>query len=518
MPLPAILIQMIAALVVIFLAFYSLKSGSLTLQMGLLAAPVVFFLINNPAVWLVVILGLVQSKLILPGLPQGLQLVHVMMAGFAMMILARNCITKSISFSRRASDVFLYGFLFVLAATAAHRGIGIRALGSDQWGGMSYIKLFVAAAFLMTTKYVVLTPKQIRAAIFLMIGLSMLPLAAQLLYQLSGGRIYMQYRFVEAYTSGLLASVEASESGSGVVRLHAVGGLAFSLLMAGVVMIRPVGPRKMLLVFVVGFSILLAGLSGFRGQILTISGTLLLFAVFAKPTKQILRLGLTGGILLLSLALCYPVIQYLPAPIQRSLSFLPGADIPIDIMMDATYSYEWRTRIWKLAWNEVPDYLWIGKGFTFNQEDMFSLSARRDGVLNAFLVHNYHSGPLSLLLDLGLFGLIFGGGFLLVSTIEIFRRLDRITGDPILRRFYLFMGCFYIYNLPSYFLVFGDVRETFPALFIYLAILKMVERTNASILQATAEVNRTNTNAGETLDHPDVRNRRLVHNYFNSRA
>ena len=481
MPISNLLIQIIGVIVVFGVAIYGLQSGRLAVQLGLLAAPFIFFLINNPSVWLIVILGLIQSKLIFPGIPQGLHVVHVMMAGFTAMMLARNCIVKTNSPRWLVSDYFLFGFIAVLIITALHRGIGIRALGGGQWGGMGYIKLLVSAGFLITAKYVILSQKQIRIAIILMIALSLLPFFAQTIFTLSGGKIYHQYMFVEAYASGLLSSLEASESGGGVVRIQGIGGLAFSILMAAIVLIKPEGMRKAVIGGACLLAIALAGLSGFRGQILLILGTLTLYAIFSSRSSRWQRLLLAGAIAFVGLLLMYPLMSYLPPAVQRAFSFLPGADIPIYIQMDAQHSSYWRTQVWRLAWNEVPDYLWIGKGFSFNPNETMSFSVTRDTILQAFLSHNYHSGPLTLLLDLGVPGLVFGSGFLLFSALEIYRTMDRITTDPVMERFYRFMAACYIYSIPSFFLIFGDARESFSLLFVWLAMLKAVQLSNAAI-------------------------------------
>lgn len=469
--LPQIIISTIGVLVVVFIAMYGFTTQGYFVHLALLAAPVFLFLINSPAAWFVLIIGLMQSKLVFPGLPQGLHVVHVLIAGYSAMMLARVTILKPASSKFKLYEYFLIGFTLVIAATAAARGIGIRGLGGAAWGGMAYIKLFITAAFLLAARHVVLKQKQIRLAIILMLLFSTLPLIAQLLFTLSGGTIHQQYAFVEAYIGGLLSSLEASQSG-GVVRYQMAGSLAGTIVLFGLILIPPRGTNKFILVILLLSAFVLIGLSGFRGSIIWLIGTIVLYTYFnTAPKIRNSRLFMIGACALAGLVLCYPLIPLMPPAMQRTLSWLPMAPIPWDIKYEAATSATTRLLVWEMAWNEVPKYLIIGKGFTVNPGDMMSYAVRSDWVLSAFLGHNYHSGPLSLLLDTGLFGFLFGTGFLVTSAAEMYRRQKLIEGPPLMKRAYNYFLVQHLYAVPAYYLIFGDVRETFPVLLINLAAM-----------------------------------------------
>ena len=60
----------------------------------------------------------------------------------------------------------------------------------------------------------------------------------------------------------------------------------------------------------------------------------------------------------------------MPLAIQRTLSFLPLELDPM-VKISADDSSEWRLELWQEARKQVPTYLFKGKGYTFNVDDMY---------------------------------------------------------------------------------------------------------------------------------------------------
>jgi len=508
--LPSFIIPLIGVFIVVFVAFFGFTTQGYFVHLLLLATPVFVFLVNQPSSWLILILGISKSGLIFPGLPQGLQVMHVLMFGLTVLLFARNIIEKKNRGKRDISDYFLIGFMLVILVTAMTRGFGLRALGSEGWGGMSYIKLFITSTFLLLVKSLSVTEKQFRKGLYLLLILSTLPTIAQLIFTLSGGAIYTQYMFIEAYVGGLLSSLQASESG-GTVRYHMLGSVAMIVMMFGMILVPSAGPlNKTIRAMIVVLAIGLAGLSGFRGQIITILGTLILIVLLQGSKNYMRRIG---GIILVAfvgILLLYPIIPFLPPAIQRSFSWLPFAPIPWDIKYEATYSATTRFLVWDMAWREIPNYLLIGKGFMVSPSDLMALTVRQDWVLNAFLGHNYHSGPISLLLDTGVFGFFFATGFLITTSIEMFRRLKDVNDPPILRRAYIFFLASHLFTVPSYYIIFGDVRESFPLIFLNLAVMHVLRNSCIRETIATAPVTPANIRFNRTSPRSDVRRANLL--------
>lgn len=473
--IPQFVISTIAVIIVVLIAAYGFTTRGYFVHLVLVSAPFLVYLVNHPAVWLMVVVALSRSGLIFPGLPQGLQVVHVLMAGLVALLLARLGIDKFHARPRRgAHDFFLLAFLGVILLTAYVRGFGIRALGDANWGGMSYIKLLVAGAFLFLSPMLTLTERQFKKALYFMLVFSLLPAIAQIIFLLSGGSVYHQYMFVEAYVGGLLSSLEALERG-GAVRLHMMGHVASTMLMIGSILLsRATLVSRAAFAVVVVLSLAFAALSGFRASLVYIGAVLLMLQVMGDGHIRIRRALplLLAGLLFLPVA--YLAAPVLPAAVQRTFSILPGIDIPYHIRYEAMMSTLTRMQVWEMALDEIPRYLFIGKGFTVNPADLLSPSVRANWVLSAFLGHNYHSGPISLLLDTGIFGFLFGTLFLISSSMFFLRRIGETKGHPLMQRAYVFLLAHHLYSVVSYYVIFGDVRESFPALFVNATMLHAI--------------------------------------------
>ncbi|HMP76422.1 MAG TPA: hypothetical protein PKE12_09015 [Kiritimatiellia bacterium] len=472
--LPQFVISIIAVLVVVAIAAFGFTTRGYFVHLALVFAPILVFLVNSPSTWLILVLGLSKSGLVFPGLPQGLQVVHVLMAGLLGLLLARMSIEKGIAARRGLSDFFLLLFLAVIFMTAYVRGFGLRAMGGDTWGGMAYVKILVTGGFLFLTRAMVLSERQFKKALFMMLGFATLPALAQIVFLASGGKIYHQYMFIEAYVGTLLVALDAT-LGGGPVRYHMLAGIANTVFMVGMILLAGRNfLSKAMIAFIILVTFVLTGMSGFRGQILYLLFMLVMIGTMLGGRFNFRRLVAVGALALLALLPLYLISSSLPAAMQRAISWLPGIDIRFDVRAEAMISTMSRMRIWEMAWMEVPRYLWIGKGFAVNPGDLMTMAARSDWALNAFLSHNYHSGPLSLLLDTGVFGVLAGVLFMVFSTIEMIRRLPEVQDHPLLQRAFIFFLAQHIYAVISYYVIFGDVRESFPAMFINLTIMHML--------------------------------------------
>ncbi|MCS6771922.1 MAG: O-antigen ligase family protein [Kiritimatiellae bacterium] len=478
--LPQAILSIVAVAIVVAIAAYGFSTRGYLVHLALVLAPLVVFLVGRPDLWLALVIGIVHSQLIIPGLPTGLHVAHILMAGLLATLIARGSIRKELARKRTWSDLFLLMFLGVLAMTAYVRGFGFRAFGAESWGGMSYLKLFITGGLLLAAKSISLSEHLLRRALYMMLAFSLLPAVAQVVFLLSGGQIYHQYLFIEPYIGGLIQSLEALDTG-GAARFHALGGVSASLLMITFILVdRSTPASKLLFGLLIAASAIMAGLSGFRARLLYVVAMLFTVGMIEGDRIRWGRFWFGIAILIISIAGLYVAAPNLPSSIQRAISWLPNINIPFVIKLEANLSTTTRLLVWELAWNEVPQYLLIGKGFTINPNELFSPSVRSDWVLSSFVGHNYHSGPLSLLLDTGLFGFLFGSLFMVLTCVEMFRSRRLLIGGGVARRAYLFLLANHIFGVLSYYLIFGDVRESFPAMFVNLMMMHAILNSNRS--------------------------------------
>ena len=164
---------------------------------------------------------------------------------------------------------------------------------------------------------------------------------------------------------------------------------------------------------------------------------------------------LLGGIL--ALAVTVPLIHKMPITIQRSLSFLP---VEVDPMarVAAEASNEWRMRIWRTVLPLVPQYLILGKGYAINPSELIMANDNqgRSGGNDSeasILSGDYHNGPLSLIIPLGIFGVI-GFIWFLYAAFKVLLN-NYHFGDPAMRTVNIFLLSYFVARLFYFLFIFG---------------------------------------------------------------
>lgn len=196
-------------------------------------------------------------------------------------------------------------------------------------------------------------------------------------------------------------------------------------------------------------------LGGYRATVVILALTFLIqFHLEGLYRTQLMPVLVLVGILLAAVSL--PLVQKLPITVQRSLSFLP-LDVDPVARYAAESTIEWRLQIWREVLPQVPQYLIVGKGYSINPGELnMSIDTVRSSVdtaQSAILAGDYHSGPLSLIIPLGIFGVI---GFLwfLYAGFRVLLNNYRY-GDPELIQINTFLLAYFVGRTIFYFFVFG---------------------------------------------------------------
>jgi Na+-transporting methylmalonyl-CoA/oxaloacetate decarboxylase gamma subunit len=475
--IPKILVPVIAVAVVVIIAMFGFSSQNYAIHALLILAPVGMMLAGNIPLVFVIIIALYRSTLIVPGLPQGLAVVDVAILFIVLLMLATNAISKNRFQSKDLAPNWLIAFFCVVALTIYVRGIGIRIFGSDLWGGMSYVKLTVYILFYLVCRQITFTETMIKRSLIGMVLLSLIPVAAQLVFLLSGGKIYQQFAFVEAYATGLLGTLDAMQGGGQSTARFYFSGFGVSLLTAGLAFLPFTGWRRFLLAFIVLFSTVMALLSGFRSTILLTIGLVYVYALLIYPHRRISITAAGIAAFFAALLLLIPFIRDMPSAVQRALAWVPFFDIPFEIRLDASLSTTWRLGVWEMAIKEIPEYLLIGKGFAFASIDLLGGFMARDADIHAFISHNYHSGPISLMLDLGVAGFVTATMFmvlLVVDTLRGYVAMRKLRIAPMVFRLYCILGAMIIYQVFAFYLIYGDARSSINDILFNATILQVI--------------------------------------------
>jgi hypothetical protein len=342
----------------------------------------------------------------------------------------------------------------VLGTASVTGGIGGRAFGSELWGGKRYLGLLgaVIGYFALVARPI---PRE-RAVLYVSLYVLSGATAAfgDLVYA-AGAR----FEFLFALFNWEVAYLQASTQGS----LQRFASLTFTAQAVYWYLFMRYGirglfdfarPHRLILMgvaFVVGL------LGGYRsGAILFV-----LFCVVQFLSEGLLRsrflpvfllVGLLGGAVLVGFT------DRMPLSIQRSLSFLPLQVDPV-AKQDADGTLDWRLQMWKVVWKDVPDHLFLGKGYSFIGSDLYlTQEAMRRGFFTSFedtmVSGNYHNGWLTMVIPFGIWAVICFLWFCW-SALKILRR-NQLYGDPELKTINTFLLSYFVTRLIFYMVFYGQ--------------------------------------------------------------
>jgi hypothetical protein len=193
--------------------------------------------------------------------------------------------------------------------------------------------------------------------------------------------------------------------------------------------------------------------TGFRS---TLAMFLLTFAFlfYLERLHRTKYLWIGIGAVILSAALLIPFAHRLPLTAQRTLAVLP-LNLDFRARESATTSSEWRVAMWKVAVQDVPKYLFHGKGYALDPR-LFSdlgVGASDDSWMGSFVAGDYHNGPLSLVIPFGIYGVITFIWFL-VASMRLMYRYARF-GNAALRSVNLVLLSTFSAKAVFFFFAFG---------------------------------------------------------------
>jgi hypothetical protein len=325
--------------------------------------------------------------------------------------------------------------------------------GGSTVGGRGYISLLtsVAGFYALTAR-----PIPPERALFFVI-LFFAGQATSAISELSavvGPSFYFMFMFFPPSGNSVRTLLNDPMGGGGMARLGCLATACSSVIWMmlaryGIDQIFTWRRLGRLLVFLGVLAVSLLG--GFRSILVFF---LLTFAILFY-FEGLLRRPLLPALLLVCLlggSILIPFTNRLPLTVQRTLSFLP---LPVDPLAKASaeLSTEWRVEMWKRVLdNEVPQYLWLGKGYAISAADLAAVPLA-SGTYGAELAGDYHSGPLSLIIPFGIFGTL-GFIWLLVTGVKVLRQ-NYLYGDPNFATINRFLLTMFIAKAIFYFVIFG---------------------------------------------------------------
>ena len=372
--------------------------------------------------------------------------------------------------------VFVTGYL--------RGGIGLHAFGSSSYGGKSYFYIFggIIGYFALTAVRIPLAKAYRASRIYFLSGMTF---ALPNLVFLLGPAFYFLFYLLPGEFTGAQAVAESGWQPGAIERL---GGITpactaviwYLLVRWGIRGVFSVTHPWRAVIFVV--MVLLSLMGGFRsGEI--IIGLLFVCLFFVEGLWRTRFLPILLGFGVAAVVMLFAFAGHLPLAAQRAVSFLPVKVDP-GVKADADYSAQWRFDMWRILAAQIPKYLLLGKGYRIDPEELYLAdlaAARGEGLSSetAMVAGDYHSGPLSTIIPLGLWGVI-GLLWLLGAGVKVLYQNYRY-GDPALQNVNAFLLAFFIMQIIMYFGVFGAFNS---GLYAFTGILGLSVSINGGVRKA----------------------------------
>lgn len=463
-----------------YLLAMPMDAMSFTIVVSALCLPLVPFLMKHHHLFLFMCWNTSIVLFFLPGRP-GLGLTMTFVS--FMFSIMQHVLNRNIRFLNVPSVTrpLIFLVIVVLVTAKLSGGFGARLLGGESYGARRYATLFAGIiGYFAMTAYRVPPGK---AAVY--VGIYLLGTITHLVGYLApyvSSAFYPIFAFFPVDALPLAADSVVDDRGMSVrmggaslaaaatvfyiLARHGIGGLFDYSERWSLSPISFRGGLGFNNPWRFGIFLLMIWLSlstgGYRGTLVML-GLTFLFQFYAEGLVRthVLPVLLLMGVLAAALAL--PFVSQLPDNVQRTLSILP-VDIDPAIRYGAQSTIDWRLDIWKRVLPTVPQYLLLGKGYAIDPAElsMLSDSFRRSAVDQseaAILVGDYHNGPLSLIIPLGIFGVI---GFLWFVWAGFRVVLNNLRhGDPELFRINCFLFAAFVAKVCFFIFIFGSFYSEF---------------------------------------------------------
>ena len=388
----------------------------------------------------------------IPGQPPVWVLLASLSLGIA--VVSRTLRHRSEFLWVRSLAVPLLVLVLIVVVTVAIRGVGSRAMGSELWGAKRYMGVFgaVIGYFALTSAAIPPARAKWLAGLFFLSGVT--AIFSDLAFAGGPAFYFLFLLFPTDVAFNQAMSADSLQRYTGMAWM-AQAGYWFMLLRYGIRGILDLRRPWRLGLFIGLFGVGLFG--GFRSSIILFALLFLTQFWFERLRWTKLFVFVSLGALLLG-ASVVGFAERLPMSVQRSLSFLPIQVHPT-ARQDAQGTLDWRLQMWKVVLPEVPQYLWLGKGYTFSGTDFLLVQESiRRGMFTAYedtlVSGNYHNGLLTLIIPFGLPGTVvfvffIGAGW------RVLRR-NYLHGAPQLQRVNTFLIAYFTARLIFYTVFYGQ--------------------------------------------------------------
>lgn len=419
-------------------------------------------------------------------LPGQLQ-IWVVMVGVSLGVsLLQRSLNRGMKFLPASPVILPLIVLAVVIFTTAQLtgGISFRAGGSGTYGGKRYFLLFAAILgfFALISRRIPLPRASWYVGGFILSGVT--AVIANLVTVVNPALYFIFLLFPGDFTEIGRVSMGPGDSISRMGGVSTAASCGFFFLLArygirGLLGLRNIW-RLLLLVLALGLGLY----GGYRS---TFIAMMIMFGLIFYY-EGLVRSRLMPILLIfivLSGAILLPFMNKLPLPVQRTFSFLPVRVDPV-AAADAQVSTEWRVQMWKQLLPEIPRYLILGKGYGIKGDELEFMERIAvnggDSAAVAALAGDYHNGPLSVIIPLGIWGVIGFGWFLMAAVKALY--WNHKHGEPELKLINTFLLAYFLMRVFMFFVIVGSLYVDLVA---FTGLVGLSVSLNGGICRAKGE-------------------------------
>ena len=353
-------------------------------------------------------------------------------------------------------------------------GFGLKSLGSEVYGGKKYAYLIlgIIGYFAITSRPIPQEKAHLYVGMFLLANL--VSIISDLVPIMPGGLRFI-YLFVQASGAGMDTLGNYASLEIGVSRLS---GISYAALALYLWMLANYGVKGIFLsgkiwrIVILATAFVLIGLGGYRSSIMVAMSVFgILFYLEKLHRSPLMFVFLLSGIM--ATGLIIPFASKLPFVLQRGLSFLP-LDLNQEAIASAEASSEWRVNLWSAMAEQIPKYLFLGKGYAISLEDWSNIQS--SAASNAVggendplaLSSDFHNGPLSVIIPFGIWGVLVFLWIISVCFWILYRNYR--NGAPAIKKINAYLLAIFITKFVVFLTVFGALQNDLGTFLSYVGL------------------------------------------------
>jgi hypothetical protein len=352
--------------------------------------------------------------------------------------------------------------LVIIITAVLTGGVGFRVFGNENYGGKRYFNLVCAMVgyFALTSERIAPEKVSLYAALFVAGGLTN---AISELAVFVAPSFYFIFLLFPVSPQGLRTILNDPAASQGLISRpvgFATAGWSLVCTVLCLYRIREIFTLRRVVILVIFLvSLVISAWGGFRSTIILLVLTFgIIFYLEGLMRSRLLPAFILATIL--GGAFLVGFVDRLPLNVQRSLSFLPLPINPI-ARLDAQDSTQWRLEMWKNILPEVPKHLLLGKGLTFNAAEMEAIQIGpklgQQATAGAEYVGDYHNGPLSVIVQFGVLGVIGFVWFLTAALRVLYNNYK--SGNSSHQVVNTFLFAYFIARMVFFFTVYGSFHD-----------------------------------------------------------